>query len=101
MKRIYKKLRQSARGRACTVRIPGICNNNPETTVLAHLDGGGASLKQPDWQAAFACSDCHDVVDGRRQVSHMSKDTIDLWHRQGVEETQNYWFEEGLLKVVE
>ncbi|ECK2143415.1 DUF1364 domain-containing protein, partial [Salmonella enterica subsp. enterica serovar Enteritidis] len=29
-------LRKAARGRECQVRIPGYCNHNPETTVLAH-----------------------------------------------------------------
>ncbi|MFO5541033.1 nuclease domain-containing protein, partial [Klebsiella pneumoniae] len=29
-------LRKEARGRECTVRIPGHCNGNPETSVLAH-----------------------------------------------------------------
>lgn len=27
---------KAARSRACTVRIPGVCNHNPETSVLAH-----------------------------------------------------------------
>ena len=29
-------LTKLARGRACQVRLPGICNFNAETTVLAH-----------------------------------------------------------------
>ena len=29
-------LRKEARGRECQVRLPGICNGNPETVVLAH-----------------------------------------------------------------
>lgn len=30
-------LRKAARGRECQVRIPGVCNGNPETTILAHI----------------------------------------------------------------
>lgn len=30
-------LRKAARGRECQVRIPGVCNGNPETSVLAHI----------------------------------------------------------------
>lgn len=30
-------LRKAARSRACTVRIPGVCNHNPETSVLARI----------------------------------------------------------------
>ncbi|EIC2853121.1 DUF1364 domain-containing protein, partial [Escherichia coli] len=29
-------LRKAAKGQMCTVRIPGYCNHNPETSVLAH-----------------------------------------------------------------
>ncbi|MBC7213069.1 MAG: DUF1364 family protein, partial [Pseudomonas sp.] len=32
MRVVSKKVRESARGQDCTVRIPGICNFNPETT---------------------------------------------------------------------
>ena len=38
------KLRKLARDRECQVRIPGICNHNPETTVLAHLGGAGMGI---------------------------------------------------------
>lgn len=63
------KLRKAARGEVCTVRLPGVCNWNPETTVLAHIRrnwNAGAGKKAPDHHAVFACSDCHDVIDGRR-----------------------------------
>ena len=58
-------LRKFAQGQTCTARIPGVCNQNPETTVLAHcnLFGlGGMSWKAPD---LCACSDCHDALDRR------------------------------------
>jgi hypothetical protein len=34
---ISAKLRASAKGELCTFAIPGICNHNPETTVLCHI----------------------------------------------------------------
>ncbi|VEI70653.1 82 prophage-derived uncharacterized protein ybcO [Serratia quinivorans] len=34
-------LRKEAKGRDCQVRMPGICNFNPETTVLAHYRMAG------------------------------------------------------------
>ncbi|MGV3346389.1 nuclease domain-containing protein, partial [Enterobacteriaceae bacterium LUAb1] len=34
-------LRKEAKGRECQVRIPGICNGNSETVVLAHLRMAG------------------------------------------------------------
>ena len=59
------KITESARGEQCQVRIPGVCNRDPETTVFAHLNGGGMGMKQPDCEGAYCCSACHDVVDGR------------------------------------
>ena len=64
-------IRRSARGEDCTLRIPGVCNRDPATTVLCHsnrlADGKGMGLKAPDTAACFGCSACHDVLDGRRQ----------------------------------
>ena len=54
-------LRKFAQGKDCHLRIPGICNFDPETTSLAHLrmpgiTGGGQ--KSPDLLGAWACSKC-------------------------------------------
>lgn len=62
------KIRESARGGQCQIRLPGICNHNPETVVLAHYRMAGScgmGMKPNDAQAAYACSRCHDAVDGR------------------------------------
>lgn len=61
-------LRKAARSRECQVRIPGVCNGNPETSVLAHirLTGlCGTGTKPPDLIATIACSACHDEIDRR------------------------------------
>ncbi len=65
MKIVSKSLRASANGRGCTLRLPGICNHNPETTVLAHLACGqrGVGIKGPDTVACYACSACHAEID--------------------------------------
>lgn len=34
-------LRKEAKGRECQVRLPGVCNFNSETTVLAHYRMAG------------------------------------------------------------
>lgn len=69
MKVFSQKLRASANGQDCTVRLPGICNFDPATTVLAHIPCGqkGMGMKGFDTVAVFACSACHDVIDGRAQ----------------------------------
>lgn len=66
MRVVSKKLRDAARNQHCTLRLD-CCNRNPETTILAHLPSGtkGMGLKGFDTVAVFACSDCHDQIDGR------------------------------------
>ena len=92
------KIRKAARGRECQLRIPGACNHDPSTTVLAHLGGGGIGRKQPDIFAAFACSSCHDAVDGRIDVN-WDNTLVALWFYQGVIRTQEILLKEGLIKI--
>lgn len=65
-------IRKAARDEDCTLRIPGVCNFDPATTVLCHsnrlADGKGMGLKAPDTAACFGCAACHDVLDGRRPL---------------------------------
>ena len=94
------KLRKSAKGRECQIRIPGVCNGNPETTVLCHLPGGGMGRKQPDLFAAFGCSACHDEVDGRtNHKPDYGKWETELYFYEGVIRTQQIWLDEGLITI--
>ncbi len=56
---------QAAQGMPCSLRLPGICNHNNATTVMAHLPGIGKSMgsKVSDLHTAFACSACHTAID--------------------------------------
>lgn len=91
-----KKLRDSARGQECTLRIPGVCNFNPETTVLAHIACGqkGMGLKSPDNMAVFACSCCHDVLDGRAKGDLTDADKL-----RALAETQGFWLRNGHMTI--
>lgn len=94
------KLRDAARDQECQVRIPGICNFNRETTVLAHyrLSGTcGTSMKPLDLAGSWACSDCHDVIDGRRNTA-IPRETLDLMHAEGVFRTLHALHKRGMLK---
>jgi len=96
-------LRKAARGRDCQVRIPGVCNHNSETVVLAHLSGGGVGGKRHDILGAHACSDCHDVIDGRRSAVNLygeplSAEDIYIAQLEGVVRTQELLIKEGLIK---
>ena len=91
------KITKSARGKPCQVRIPGVCNGDPNTVVLAHLNGGGMAVKHHDIHGAYCCSACHDVVDRRVHVDGLSQDDILLIFLEGILRTQLILLEEGLL----
>ena len=63
-----KAILQSAKGEYCTVQGPH-CNGNPDTTVWAHsnrqVHGKGMGIKAHDIFGCYACSSCHDWIDGR------------------------------------
>jgi hypothetical protein len=93
------KLTKAARGRDCQIRLPGVCNGNPETVVLAHyrLAGTcGAGIKPNDLQGAWACSACHDAVDGRG--AKIDREEARLAHAEGAFRTQSILISEGLVK---
>jgi hypothetical protein len=79
-----QKLRDSARGEACLVRLPG-CPGNPEQTIWSHYRGSaggkGVSTKAGDVCGAYACTYCDGVYDGQIQrPAGMTKDEVDrLW----------------------
>jgi hypothetical protein len=75
-KRSSSKLRDSARGEECTFQIVGVCNGNPETTVLCHLphESHGMGFKANDLSSGYGCSSCHDVIDGRVQYTFQPGD---------------------------
>lgn len=92
------KLTKAARGRDCQVRIPGVCNGNPETTVLAHYRMAGTcgvGIKPHDMQGAWACSACHDACDGRSSI--VDRETARQYHAEGVMRTQAILISEGVL----
>lgn len=92
-------LRKEARGRQCQARIPGVCNFNPETTVLGHVRMAGitgAGEKAPDLLGAWVCSDCHDCIDGRahKQIGLAARQTAML---AAVIRTQSILIREGKI----
>ena len=91
-------LRESARGQECQIRIPEICNHNPETVVLCHLGGAGMGLKHEDYEAAYGCSNCHSVVDGRVNI-HFDRECIKLWFLEACVRTRVIMRKNGLIKI--
>lgn len=94
MKVASNKLRKSAKGQDCTLRLVGVCNFNSETTVLAHIgfDSGWAT-KCSDNMAVFACSSCHAEIDSKGRDAYAS-DKL-----RALEETQHIWLNNGLMEL--
>ena len=102
-------LRKEAKGRECQINIYKVCNQNPETTVLAHpnnklLFGGGMGLKPHDIFGAWACSACHDAVDGRAVASHngikYTYRELQILFDEGVFRTQKILLDEEKIGVI-
>lgn len=84
-----KKILAAARGADCTINSLW-CNYDPETTVAAHYRAAGecgTGVKPDDTSIAFACSTCHDWLDGRL---HPDDEVIDRLDTIGVKDW--YWF---------
>lgn len=92
-------IRRSANGQPCLARIPGVCNGRTDTTVLAHLNGGGMGGKNSDHEGCYACSDCHSWLDGGYVQQGYSRDTRDLWHLQAVMRTLRVLIELGFVQI--
>lgn len=95
------RITKAARGRDCQVRVPGHCNGNPETVVLAHYRMAGTSgmgFKPNDLQGAWACSGCHDAIDGRSKTEFTQED-LRLMHAEGCFRTIDNMISEGILKL--
>jgi len=92
------KLTKAARGRDCQIRIPGVCNGNTETTVLAHyrMSGtrSGMGIKPNDLQGAWSCSACHDAVDSRIKTE-FNHHELRMMHLEGMVRTIDILVSEG------
>ena len=92
-------LRQSAKGQECMMRIPGICSHNPETTVLAHENGGGLALKHDDLRATFACSACHSYYDNKSSDEIAPKVLMENYFYKGHMRTLQWWIDNDYIVI--
>jgi len=96
------KITDFAEGKPCTARIPGICNFDPSTSVWAHLRkvrfGAGTRLKPPDLIGLIACSNCHDVIDGRKNA-RLDSQEIMICAYEGHCESLILLEKEGIIKT--
>tara|TARA_R110000782_G_scaffold259506_1_gene350035 strand:+ start:262 stop:558 length:297 start_codon:yes stop_codon:yes gene_type:complete len=92
------KIRKSAKGEECTLRL-GNCSDS-DTVVLAHIGKNkGVGIKCADYMAVYACYSCHDIIDGRTKSS-FTYDELNTEKLRALEETLGTLINKGLLNVV-
>ena len=98
-----KKLRDAARGEACTIGLP-CCDGGGETSVLAHLpdESHGISRKSDDISACIGCDPCHAVIDGRDRNSDSAREFQEhreFYMRRAQTRTWRRLYELGLIVI--
>lgn len=92
-------IRASARGEACTLRLP-VCNGNRETTVWCHSnraeDGKGMGIKARDEEGCYGCSACHAFLDGG-YAGKMPRSLVDTYFDLARAESQRILRTKGLM----
>lgn len=91
MKIVSKKIRNSARGESCSLRVSHMCND--DTVVGCHLNSNyrGTGLKSPDIWIVYGCNACHELLDSGKVTK---EDQL-----RALQETQMKLAEKGLIKV--
>ena len=93
-----KKITKSVQGQDCTLRLPDICNFNPETTIFAHIGTNrGMGIKCADYFGVYSCSSCHDEIDRRTRV--MSTNDVELEKLRALEEIMGMLVAQDLISV--
>lgn len=101
MKITSQKIREAARGQQCTLNIVGVCNYNPETTVLCHFpdESNGMGTKPGDLSAGFGCMACHDELDRRTRIVSLDSVDREFYMRRSQLRTLSKLVELGVVKV--
>lgn len=88
------KITKSARGEDCTLLL-GQCSGD-ETVVLCHIGKNrGMAYKCGDHFAVYACSACHDLLDGRVKSIFSTGELSDI-KLIALERTQQKMIDKGL-----
>lgn len=96
------KIRKSAKGKMCLVRLPGICTYNQEETIHAHQNGAGVAIKHNDILGARCCAACHREADKLPKSNHVGniEDAKKLlYFYEAIFRTQLELIDEGLVIV--
>lgn len=98
-----KKLLDAARDCPCCM----MCDKPNDGTIVAahyqgfrqHALGKGTGIKPSDAAAAFICSECHDMVDGRTPGASQNQIERSEEFLFAVVKTHDYLLSEGVMNV--
>lgn len=83
-----RALLDMARGQPCLLRIPGVCNSDPATTVACHSNqakhGKAGARKADDQWSVHGCSDCHRWLDSGMATASQKIAAFNEAHRRMV-----------------
>lgn len=93
-----KKITNSARGRNCEIRLPGICAPGPEneTVVFCHfrqIGISGLGFKTDAPIGAYGCAACHAFVDSHHDCA------TQLAFAEGCFRTINIMWRDGIVRA--
>lgn len=96
-----QRIRDSARGEECLVRLPG-CYGGTEHTIWSHYrrgaGGKGMGLKAHDICGAYACTHCDAVYDGQRpRIPGLTRDYVEFSWFEAHMRSLGRLHEKGLL----
>jgi len=88
---VSPKIRKSAKGQRCTLRLPGICSHDSSKVMLCHINSftKGTGNKSHDIHSYFGCYECH-----MNECKASAEDLI-----RAMMETQHIMIQEGLITV--
>jgi hypothetical protein len=94
----------SANQMPCQIRLIGICNHDPATTVWAHANGSaagkGIGMKSHDLLGAYGCSACHDIYDRRVPLPMAySREMVELAFHEGHQRSLLLLIEQGIIVI--
>jgi hypothetical protein len=99
---MMSKITKSANGQRCQIRLPGVCQDSAGVVwchAIGQAAGKGIGMKVPDLLGAYGCSSCHDIVDRRRFVKHLTRMEIEHAFYEGVMRSQRILIDDGVVKI--
>lgn len=67
--------------------------------AIGQAAGKGIGMKVPDLLGAYGCQSCHDIVDRRKFVKHLTRMEIEHAFYEGVMRSQRILIDDGVVVI--